>query len=185
MRCHHHYHCHHDHTDYQDYDHDDLYRLVEGLVQIELESVLRVTSVINDGGHLCLLFSSSVFNSFCSDSWFFFHLLAICWNSPLTRSARIWTKELLKWYLGKHRYTSRKIQMQKKGNTNSKTGKYLYTYTQIRTQKNIDTQTEKHKHSKTKSARIWTKALDCKCFGWPCMRAIRTIRTIYWASDQC
>ena len=60
MCCNHHHHCHHDHTRYQDYDRHDLYRLVEGLVQIELESVLRVTSAINNDGHLCLLFSSSV-----------------------------------------------------------------------------------------------------------------------------
>ena len=76
MCCNHHRHCHHDHTRYQDYDRHDLYRLVEGLVQIELESVLWVTSAINDDGHLCLLFK------------FFSFLLFLLWFVILLSPAR-------------------------------------------------------------------------------------------------
>ena len=75
---------------------------------------------------------------------------------------------------------TKKYHVHNQRNTDTQIGKYRYKNRKIHFQKhrNTDTQREKHKHSKTKSARIWTKALDCKCFGWPCMRAIRTF-TIY------
>ena len=113
---------------------------------------------------ICVFFSNS--SVFSSDSWFFFHLLAICWNSPLTRSARIWTKEMLIWYPGKYRYTNRKIQMLKreckfknKEIPCTQTAKYRHTNREIQIQKqgNTFSKTEEYRYTKREAQTLHDK----------------------------
>ena len=98
----------------------------------------------------------------------------------ISREIQIHKQENTDAKTGNANLKTRKYHVHKQRNTDTQIGKYRYKNREIHFQKqrNTDTQREKHKHFMTKSARIWTKALDCKCFGWPCMRTIRTF-TIY------